>query len=309
MKDVNDLIEETNNRIQKRFRHLLKWANKNNIQYFRIFDRDIAAAPFIIDYLPQHWLVWVCDNNYEQINEQKLIHNISVKLNELNPANVILKFRKKDNVINQIYSKKDVALVVNEWGLKFHLNLTRYLDTGLFIDHRKTREYIAKQVKGKRVLNLFSYTGSFSCYCLKGRASFVTSVDVNPTYSQWHHQNCELNKFSKRNYSICTADVLQFLKSNKTKYDIIICDPPTFSQSKRKHVKRFHIQENASQLLELCQTSLKHNGALLFSTNYRKFKLDQSQAELGFHAKELTAQLCSKDFDGKWMSRSWLIQF
>ena len=142
-----------------------------------------------------------------------------------------------------------------------YLNLTRYLDTGLFIDHRKTRLY---SISGQReALNLFAYTGSFSCYALAGGANFVTSVDLNPTYSEWHEKNCALNGFSNNRYTILTSDVMQFLKSNKSKYDIIVCDPPSFSQSKRKGVGLFQIQDHANALIAACFKSLKNDGFII----------------------------------------------
>tara|TARA_A100001015_G_scaffold320459_1_gene446907 strand:+ start:5171 stop:6109 length:939 start_codon:yes stop_codon:yes gene_type:complete len=308
MKVTNDQFLALLNRIEKRFKYLNKWAAKNNIEYFRIFDRDLPDAPVMIDVLPDHWLVWLCDHHFDNTMETSLLDTIKSKLIQLKKSEVVIKNRKKNNIIKQTFFEQGKSIIVKEGGLNFKLNLTRYLDTGLFIDHRRTREYVLKHAKGKRVLNLFAYTGSFSCYALQGGANFVTSVDLNPTYSEWHEENCKLNGFSKKRYSILTADVIPFLKSNKSKYDVIICDPPTFSQSKRKQVKTFHIQDDAQTLLELCNINLKNGGEIIFSTNFKKFDFEELQNTNAWTMKEYTKMFCSKDFEGKWMSRCFLVK-
>ena len=303
MKDHQELIQSIENRIRKRFKHLAKWAKGQGVYYFRVFDRDIPGAPLMVDYLLGYWLVWVCENNLE--NEQAYIDGISATLKSIIDQNVLVKHRSKTNTIRQHHFQTDETCQIEEGGLQFHLNLTRYLDTGLFIDHRKTRDYIRSQAKGKRELNLFAYTGSFSCYALAGGANFVTSVDLNPTYSEWHEKNCALNGFSNNRYTILTSDVMQFLKSNKSKYDIIVCDPPSFSQSKRKGVGLFQIQDHANALIAACFKSLKNDGFVLFSTNYRKFNMSKAQGNATWRVNDLTSAMCSKDFEGKWMSRCW----
>ncbi len=308
MKVKFKIMIDINNRIKKRFKTLSKWATRNKVDYYRIFDRDLPGAPVMIDCLPDHWLIWLCDHYQNETYEMALIKSIKLTLSELKSGDIVIKSRKKNTVLTQSYFEKGEEVIVKEGGVSFKLNLTRYLDTGLFIDHRKTREYVLKKAKGKRILNLFSYTGSFSCYALQGGANFVTSVDLNPTYSQWHEENCKLNGFVSKRYSIITADVIQFLKASKSNYDLIICDPPTFSQSKRKQVKPFHIQDDAQILLELCLSNLKKDGEIIFSTNYKKFNGDQLQTANAWSIKECTKMFCSKDFDGKWMSRCFFVK-
>lgn len=305
MKEPQEIHQSTAHRIVKRMKHLSKWAKGQTVSYFRVFDRDIPGVPFMIDCLSNYWLVWVCENNLK--NESAHIDAISNTLNSINDRKVIVKYRSKKNIIKQHHFQQDETCQIQEGGLQFHLNLTRYLDTGLFIDHRKTRDYIRSKAKGMRVLNLFAYTGSFSCYALDGGANFVTSVDLNPSYSEWHQRNCELNNFSNKRYAIITADVMAFLKTNKSKYDIIICDPPSFSQSKRKGVQMFQIQDHATPLINACFKALKKSGFILFSTNYRKFNMSKAQGGLSWQVRDLTSAMCSKDFEGKWMSRCWEI--
>ena len=176
----------------------------------------------------------------------------------------------------QKLEKKSVTKCVSEMGLQFEVNLSDYLDVGLFLDHRISRAWCYKHAKSKRVLNLFCYTGSFSCYALAGGAKHCVSVDLNKNYCDWAARNMALNGFSLGpNNVIYTKDCLGFLENNRDLglFDIIICDPPTFSNSK-KMTGSFNVDEHASQLIELCWPYLAKQGILLFSTNSKRFKLD-----------------------------------
>ncbi|MEK9727334.1 MAG: class I SAM-dependent methyltransferase [Candidatus Margulisiibacteriota bacterium] len=297
--------DEVKNRISKRYKHLSKWAKGQKIDYFRVFDRDLPGAPVIIDVVKDNWLVWVCDSPWDHHNESIFVEWLKVLLNNIVNQPVIVKKRKKDALIKQVFHQKETTIIIQEGGLNFELNLTRYLDTGLFIDHRNTRQYVREHARGKRILNLYAYTGSFSCYALSGAANFVTSVDLNPQYNQWHERNCQLNHFNPKCYEIITSDVMNFLRKKHSKYDLIICDPPSFSHSKRKGAQRFQVQDNAKELIDLCIKNLKKNGRILFSNNYRKFNMIDLNLE--FKIKELTNGFCAKDFEGKWASRCWMI--
>jgi len=305
MTHFHALIQSTTHRILKRMKHVSKWARRQGVTYFRVFDRDIPGVPFMIDYLPDYWLIWVCDHQLD--HEAACIDAITMTLTSIANHRVIVKYRSKQHAIQQNHFQTDEICQVQEGSLYFHLNLTRYLDTGLFIDHRKTRDYIRSHAKGQRVLNLFSYTGSFSCYALDGGASFVTSVDLNPRYSDWHRKNCDLNGFSDAHYRIITADVMSFLKKNTDHYDIIICDPPSFSQSKRNGVDVFQVQTHANGLIQSCLDCLTPEGFVLFSTNYQRFNMKNAQGDANWRIKEMTSAMCANDFDGKWMSRCWRI--
>ena len=296
-------FDAISNRLKKRYRHLAKWAKGQRIDYFRLYDRDLPEAPLVIDALPNHWVVWVTE--HVASDETDLLVQVKQTLCELNDGEIIIKHRKKKNDIKQHYFQEDTIIEVQEGGLTFKLNLTRYLDVGLFIDHRNARQLIRKEATGKRVLNLFAYTGSFGCYALAGGANFVTSVDLNPRYSEWQEENYKLNHFKPNQYSIVTADVMQFLTNNKSKYDIVICDPPSFSHSKRKGAKLFQIQDDANTLIKGCLKALKPTGWLFFSTNYRRFNMDKAIDGLSIQVNELSRQLVSKDFEAAAPARSW----
>ncbi len=297
-------LKEFENRLEKRWRHLQKWVKKNDVEYFRLYDRDIHQAPLIIDRLKDCWLVWVCEHDSEDMNP--LLMLTADRLKELAIGEVFIKDRTKDKRLKITSECPDK--IITEGGLKFKVKPTQYLDTGLFIDHRLLREYIRSISKGKRVLNLFSYTGSVSCYAIAGGAAFTRSVDISPVYSEWHQENCELNMFDPNTYGILTRDCRKFLWESKEQFDIIFCDPPSFSQTKRNHLGHFQVQEHGGELIEQCLKRLCNGGQLIFSTNFRKFKLEKAFNINGQKIKELTNQLCSKDFEGKWGSRCWEIK-
>ena len=298
---------EVENRLKKRWRFLSKWSRKINVEYFRVYDRDIHQAPFIIDRIADGWIIWVCDNSFddEELNAQ--IGEIKQILHDLEDGVFYFKDRRKSTDSNT-GSTDDQELTIHEGGLKFKIKPTQYLDTGLFIDHRLLRAYIRNHSKKKRVLNLFAYTGSVSCYALDGGASFVKSVDISPVYSKWHHDNCTLNQFDESKYGIVTRDCRKFLWENKETFDLIFCDPPSFSQTKRNHLGYFQIQDHAGEIIDQCMNRLNEGGQLIFSTNYRKFKSEKAFDLNKYKVKELTNQLCSKDFEGKWASRCWEIR-
>ena len=320
MKDNTSTIQSMIHRVQKRYKHLSQWAKRQSIDYYRLYDRDIPGTPVMIDVLPDHWLVWVCDHSMQDNAHDAFMADLSTALKSIKSVAVIIKNRQKKsggkptmgvargNGHDQKYRRRmDDRVVIQEGGIQFELNLTRYLDTGLFIDHRQTRALVGEMAKGKRLLNLYAYTGSFSCYALKYGANFVTSVDLNPVYGQWQERNYQLNGFSNDRWAVVTSDVIQFLNRHRSSYDIIVCDPPSFSQSKRKRATRFQVQDDASSLILQCWKRLKGGGKLLFSTNYRGFKFDKISLPDHAVCRELTNSMCAKDFDGKWASRCWLI--
>ena len=189
--------------------------------------------------------------------------------------------------------------VVEENGLKFIINLSDYLDTGLFLDHRTTRQMIREESKGKKVLNLFAYTGSFSVNAAAGGASEVFSVDLSNTYLDWARKNFQLNGFKEsKKYQFIQADVLAYLKRKETSaFDLIILDPPTFSNSKRMD-DFLDIQRDHPLLINQCLDMLKENGAVYFSTNSSKFiwKKKKSTARA---IKDITRQTTPFDFQNR----------
>lgn len=227
-------------------------------------------------------------------------------------GNIFLKLRqRKPGRLGQ-YQKYDEIqheFIVEENGLKFIVNLSDYLDTGLFLDHRTTRQMVREQCAGKKVLNLFAYTGSFSVYAAagssagvsteEGGATEVVTVDLSKTYLAWAEKNLRLNGFiDVEKYKYVHADVLQYLKAIQPGYyDIIILDPPTFSNSKRMD-DLLDIQRDHVTLINDCLEGLKTGGVLYFSTNFRKFILDKEKIK-AIEIKDITKVTTPFDFEGK----------
>jgi 23S rRNA (cytosine1962-C5)-methyltransferase len=188
--------------------------------------------------------------------------------------------------------------VVKESGLQFRVNLTDYLDTGLFLDHRITRGMVREEAKDKIILNLFCYTGSFSVYAAAGGAARVDSVDLSKTYLNWAEENMQLNGLDDKKQSFIHADVKQYLDELPADfYDLAVMDPPTFSNSKR--MKDFlDIQRDHAELINKTLTAMKTGGVLYFSTNFRSFQLEAEKIQ-ATSIKDITKATTPFDFQGK----------
>ncbi len=189
-------------------------------------------------------------------------------------------------------------LTVQESGLNFIVNLADYVDTGLFLDHRITRQMVREESAGKRVLNLFCYTGSFSVYAACGGAASVTSVDLSKTYFQWAEDNFTANEIDKTRHHFVHADVKQYLKTlQPNSFDLVIMDPPTFSNSKR--MKDFlDIQRDHAELLNDVLKATTTGGIIYFSTNHSTFVLDREDI-LSDNIRDITKATTPFDFEGK----------
>jgi 23S rRNA (cytosine1962-C5)-methyltransferase len=210
--------------------------------------------------------------------------------------------RKKMNHRTQQYEKLNVAeefFTVKENGLKFLVSLTDYLDTGLFLDHRTTRKMVKDESKGKKVLNLFCYTGSFSVYAASGEAESVTSVDLSKTYLKWAEDNFIINRFKDREkYQFIHADVKQYLKELKPgSFDLVVIDPPTFSNSKRMK-DNLDIQRDHVELLNDVLAATVKDGIVYFSTNFSRFVLEKELID-AVEIKDITKATTPFDFEGK----------
>jgi len=224
--------------------------------------------------------------------------------------NIFLKTRKRKEGRGNQYQKAAESkneFVIQENDLRFIVNLSDYLDTGLFLDHRITRQMVKEQSTGKRVLNLFSYTGSFSVYAVAGKASRVTSVDLSKTYLNWAQRNMDLNFDDAANHEVIHADVKQYLKTVAEKrFDLIIMDPPTFSNSKRMD-DFLDIQKDHVELINDCMTILGKEGKLFFSTNYTKFQMENEKLQAS-EIKNITKQTTPFDFEGKLKRQCFLLK-
>lgn len=302
------------NRLEKVYRHLSKQARRQNITCYRIYDHDLPEAPFIIEiyeeklyvseYKRRHHLT---GEEHEQWMEECI--KIMSEVTGTDAANIFTRLRqRKENRAGQYQklAEERNEFVVQEAGLKFLVNLSDYLDTGLFLDHRITRQMVREQSKNKRILNLFCYTGSFSVYAVAGDAAEVVSVDLSKTYLAWAERNVMLNFPQYKNHHIVHADVLQYLKTLKAEsFDLIIMDPPTFSNSKRME-GMLDIQRDHVYLINDCLKALVKEGRLFFSTNYTRFGLHEKNIK-ATSIKDLTRATTPFDFAGKLKRQCFLI--
>ena len=292
------------NRLDKVNRHISKLAKRQGVECYRIYDRDLPEFPYCIErygpyvhvaeYKTRHHL---SEEEYEFWLEHSF--DILAEVLEVQIGHVFVKYRhRKPGRSGQYVRKQESGEFheVNEGGLTFLVNLTDYLDTGLFLDHRVTRHLVREQSQGKRVLNLFCYTGSFSVYAAHGGAERVDSVDLSNTYLGWAERNMALNGFvDSSRYRFLREDVLQWLPAIRPDfYDIIVLDPPTFSNSKMmKDI--LDVQRDHAMLIQQCLRGLRQGGLLYFSTNYRRFQLNDQEIQAG-QIRDITARTTPFDF-------------
>lgn len=294
------------NRLTKVYRHLSKQAQKQGITCYRVYDHDLPEFPVSIELYEQHAYVAEYKRRHQMDEDahyqwmQQTIEIIS-EITGIATAQIHTKLRQRKAGRQGQYQKTDSKkneLIVQEQGLKFIVNLEDYLDTGLFLDHRLTRKMVMQESDGRRVLNLFAYTGSFSVYAAAGKAAAITTVDLSNTYTQWAERNMQLNGLNQPGYSFVQADVLQYIKEISTgTYDLIIMDPPTFSNSKRMH-DILDIQRDHVSLINDCLRILAPGGILYFSTNARTFVLETGKLRTD-NIKDITRATTPFDFEGK----------
>lgn len=301
------------NRLKKNFKHIRKWARKNDISCYRVYDADIPQYSMAIDIYEN----WVHVQEYEApktIDSVKAFHRINAALPvisnvlDIDPNHVVLKTRKiqsgSDQYVKQ--DEKNRSLVVHEHGLKFKVNLYDYLDTGLFLDHRNARKLIFNYSRGRSFLNLFAYTGTATVYAAAGGARSTTTVDMSNTYLEWARENLKLNKLNSRNHQFVQADCTQWLWDAKRaghRYQLIFLDPPTFSNSK-KMTQTFDVTRDHVELINLSMRLLEDEGMLFFSCNARKFKLDSDNLS-DFYIQDITSLTVSEDFRKKPKHKCW----
>jgi len=303
------------NRVAKNVKHLRKWAKNAGIECFRIYDRDIPELPFALDLYAdrahlQEYSKPLMDGRAQR-QWLAAMHEAAAQGLGLPLKSVFLKQRHGQRPDEQ-YRKLAASaqdFVVREGGHRFIVNLTDHLDTGLFLDHRQTRALVASLARGRRVLNLFCYTGSFSVYAAANQAASTTSVDLSKTYLDWARRNFELNGLDFGRNRLVQADVLRFLveeRASRDRYELVILDPPSFSNSKRMQgvldVQRDHVA-----LIRGCLSLLAPGGELLFSTNLRSFKLD-ADALADVPMKEISEQTVPPDFRNRRIHRCWQIK-
>ncbi len=268
------------NRLRKNLKKLKKWAAKEQINCYRLYDADLPEYAVAVDIYDDE----VHLQEYrapKQIDEHKAAERlrdvqdaVPLVLN-ISPDKIHLKVRQQQKGKQQYekQSRRGILKEVQEGNCRFLVNLTDYLDTGLFLDHRSTRRLIQKLADGTRFLNLFAYTGTATVHALMGGAIATTTVDMSRTYLEWAEKNIALNNFDPAEEELIQADCLDWLETETGEYDLIFLDPPTFSNS-RGMSGTFDIQRDHVDLLKKTVRLLAAGGTLIFSNNLRKFHMD-----------------------------------
>lgn len=301
------------NRLQKNLKQLGKWAKKASVECYRLYDADMPEYAVAVDLYRD----WVHVQEYaapRSIDPQKAqtrlldaLAAIPVALG-ISSDKVVIKRRERQSGTRQ-YERQDQQgrfMEVSEGGVKLLVNLTDYLDTGLFLDHRPLRLRIQREVTGKRFLNLFCYTATATVHAARGGARSTTSVDLSKTYLDWARRNLALNGFSDKQ-RLEQGNVMQWLAEDRGEYDLIFIDPPTFSNSKRMEGV-FDVQRDQVELIDLAMARLAPGGVLYFSNNFRKFALDEG-LQARYRVEEISEQTLDPDFvRNPKIHRAWMIQ-
>jgi len=305
------------NRLLKVHKHYSKLARKQDVACYRFYDHDLPEFPFAIEWLNGvvHAAEYKRRHGMEDEEHEEWLQackDVLAKVLQIEPANIFMKVRQRKAGRQGQYEKfaeQKVERIVPEGGLNFILNLTDYLDTGLFLDHRITRGMVRDEVKGKRVLNLFCYTGSFSVYAAAGGAKSVVSVDLSKTYINWAKRNMQYNKlYDDEKHYFIHDDVIEWLNNvPANSFDLIVCDPPTFSNSKRMEDRNFDVQRDHVPLIKKLLKACDDGGRIYFSNNLKGFVLDKES--IPTHSiKDITGATTPFDFQGRLHRSCFLIE-
>jgi 23S rRNA G2069 N7-methylase RlmK/C1962 C5-methylase RlmI len=301
-------------RLTKRVRHLRRWP-KQGITCYRLYEADIPEVPLVVDRYEDCLHIAEFSRPTERTPAEHadwldLMLRTAAEVTEVPAENVFLKRRERQRGTAQ-YERLDApqhAITAQEGGLRFEVNLSNYLDTGLFLDHRITRGMVRAAAAGKRFLNLFAYTGSFSAYAAAGGAAETVTVDLSNTYLDWARRNMALNGFTGPNHDFVRDDAMHFLESRRGRasFDLAVVDAPTFSNSKALD-DYWDIQRNHVALLNRLAELMTPGGTIFFSTNFRRFKL--AEAELaGLSIREISRQTVPPDFRNRRIHRCWRME-
>lgn len=306
--------EALKNRLGKNLRHLRKRLRREGISCYRAYDQDMPEYAVAID-VYEDWLhvqeyrAPADVPEHEARDRLREAVRVAAEVFEVPRERMAVKQRRRGKGGSK-YGQMDARgqfIEVQEGGLRFLVNLTDYLDTGLFLDHRQVRARVRELAAGWRFLNLFAYTGTASVYAAAGGARETVSVDLSATYLDWASRNLALNGFNGANHRLAQADAMGYLQADRSRYGVIYVDPPTFSNSKR--AEDFDVQRDHVRLLLACKAHLEAGGVIVFSNNFRRFKLDYAALEPHFSIDDWSRASIPFDFSrrpdihGCWLLR------
>ncbi|WP_272690421.1 bifunctional 23S rRNA (guanine(2069)-N(7))-methyltransferase RlmK/23S rRNA (guanine(2445)-N(2))-methyltransferase RlmL [Providencia sp. PROV152] len=313
---VGEISPDFANRLRKNHKKFSKWAKQQGVDCYRVYDADLPEYNVAVDIYGDKVVI----QEYappktvdERKARQRLFDVITATMNvlQLSSNQLVLKTRQRQKGKQQYekLAQKEDFFLVQEYNAKMLVNLTDYLDTGLFLDHRIARRMLGQMSRGADFLNLFCYTGSATVHAGLGGAKSTTSVDMSRTYLEWAEKNLQANGLTGRQHRLVQADCLNWLANSHEQFDLIFIDPPTFSNSKRMD-GTFDVQRDHIQLISHLKRMLRRGGTIMFSNNKRGFKMDsEALSDLGLQAEEITAKTRSEDFArNRQIHNCWLIR-
>ncbi len=293
-------------RLRKNMKNIGRWARKEGIDCYRLYDADLPEYALAVDLYGEGEEIWAHVQEYEApktidplLAEERLAEALSVipEVLDLGPDRIFLKIRRRQKGKSQYGKLAQTGRFheVREGDQRFLANFTDYLDTGLFLDHRITRNMLREMASGRRFLNLFGYTGTATVHAAAGGALQTITVDLSKIYLDWARRNLALNGFSGPKHELIQADCMEWLeRSNTSRFGLIFLDPPTFSVSKRMR-ESFDVQRDHVRLIEAAMRRLEPGGVLVFSANFRRFRMDPVILSR-FHPEEITRDTIPRDF-------------
>ena len=299
-------------RLRKRARHLRRWPTARGITCYRLYERDIPEIPLVVDRYEDALHMTEYERPHDRDLGQHaawlaLMQKTAARVLDVPIHRVALKSRQRLKEKQQYEKQADRQQLdqVHEGGLKFLVNLTDYVDTGLFLDHRETRAMVRRESAGRRMLNLFGYTGSFSVYAAAGGAESTMTVDASQNYLDWAAKNMALNELAGPQHTFVRQDSLVFVEQLPAEplFDLAVVDPPTFSNSKRANVD-WDVQRDHVRLLGAVIARMSAGGVIYFSTNFRRFRFDQESIG-GVTFREISRQTVPADFRNQRIHRCW----
>lgn len=301
------------NRVKKNLRSLKSWSEKYPCDAYRVYDRDIPEFAVSVDYYAGALVIYRYFN--KQFEERDELHFAAIldglkEVFGIGSEEIFVKERARQKGPSQYQrvASTEQRRQVQEGPLRFIVNLSDYLDTGLFLDHRSSRQWVRENSAGRRVLNLFCYTGAVSAHAISGGAESVVSVDLSATYLEWAAENFALNGFDASRYPLIRADVLRWLEElpDSITFDLIFLDPPSFSNSKKMD-GTFDVQRDHEWLIDICMRHLTPHGVLFFSNNLRSFKISEGVMNLA-SVQDITRRTLPPDFRNELIHRAWLLR-
>jgi 23S rRNA (guanine2445-N2)-methyltransferase / 23S rRNA (guanine2069-N7)-methyltransferase len=288
------------NRLKKNHQHLQKWAKRNKISCYRVYDADLPEYAYAIDIYNDHVILqeYRAPSSIPESTAEKRsldVVNITPPILGVDAKNVVVKQRTQQKGTKQ-YNKiaeKNHFMETKEGLARFNVNLHDYLDTGLFLDHRLLRLKFAKLKSGVKFLNCFCYTGTASVHAAMAGAQ-TTNVDLSNTYLNWAQDNFKLNAIDTSKHQFIQYDCLEWLKITNDHFDVIFLDPPSFSNSKRME-QTLDVQRDHESLIQSAIKLLNPNGVLYFSTNFRQFKLS-SEITCQYNVQDISHETIDLDF-------------